>query len=87
MDFWNREKVMELRRTICDLQDDNVRLKEMLDKAEKKLRGERVCDGYCKTCIHSIEQEQYAYGGVYTTYTCELDCKCKEFQKKDAESK
>lgn len=86
MDFWNREKVKNLQQEVETKTHRYNQLNEELELLKKKLRGERVCDGYCKTCIHSIEQEQYAYGGVYTTYTCELDCKCKDFKRKGAES-
>lgn len=33
-----------------------------------------------------IEQEIFYPGGFYTAYTCELDCKCKDFKRKGAES-
>lgn len=86
MDFWNRKKVRKLESKIKWIDKDNDRLRKELDELKKKLRGERVCDGYCKTCIHGIEQGQFYPGGFYTAYTCELDCKCKDFQKKDAEA-
>lgn len=85
MDFWNRKKVRELESRVRELEENREIMMAKLDEAKKKLRGDRVCDGYCDKCAHSIPVEGYYMGGVYTRYSCELDCKCKDFQKKDKE--
>lgn len=86
MDFWNRQKVRELELDISHKDSEIESLTNRLRLAEKKIQGERVCGGYCKTCVHAIEGMNYSLGCCYTSYTCELDCKCKDFQRKGAES-
>lgn len=97
MDFWNRKKVKELEakhelfrkqaeaeRT--DLKKEIERLKIRLDEAYKIIRGDRVCGGYCDKCGHSIVVDKPMIFGSGRAWVCELDCKCKDFQRKDAES-
>lgn len=79
MDFWNRKKVRRLERTIDEYKRD-------IEKLESRLKGDRVCGGYCKKCAHGIQAENFFMGAVYNTIACELDCKCKDFQRKGAES-
>lgn len=86
MDFWNRKKVRRLeeeiriyKREIIDKDDLISRLREQLDEAERKIRGDRVCDGYCHVCNHGVKMTRYYVGGTYEQYICELDCKCKDF--------
>lgn len=86
MDFWNMQKVRELELEISHKESEIESLRNQLQLAEKKIKGERVCDGYCQECAHAIEGFGYIPGGCYTSYTCELDCKCKDFQRKDAEA-
>lgn len=81
MDFWNRQKVKELELKIGFKEKEIEVLKDKLRLAEKKIKGERVCGGYCQKCVHGIERIENM--GFMGGYTCELDCKCKDFQKKE----
>lgn len=82
MDFWNRKKVRELELEISHKESEIESLRNQLQLAEKKIKGERVCGGYCKQCTHGIQDENFFMGAVYNTIACELDCKCKDFQTK-----
>lgn len=86
MDFWNRKKVRELELEISHKEIEIKILRNQLRLAEKKISGERVCDGYCQNCVHSVAVDVESLLGTSKTYSCELDCKCKDFQRKDAES-
>lgn len=81
MDFLNKKKVQELKDCIEDKDREIKSLRENLDEANKKIRGARVCGAYCKNCKHGIESKVFSFGGYYTTYSCELDCKCKDFSQ------
>lgn len=70
------------------LKTENALLQELLkdkDAEIKKLRakiaGERVCGGYCAVCKHSY-QIPTMFASI-PSYGCEIDCKCKDFSKKD----
>ena len=81
MDFWNRKKVEDLEIKL-DIAESKARnLQKKIEKLEAKLRGDRVCDWYCKNCKHGI---QYYNIGIYPITGCEcaLDCKCKDFERK-----
>lgn len=48
-----------------------------------KLCGDRVCDGYCENCKHGLGTQSYhPVFGNYISWKCELDCKCKDFERK-----
>lgn len=58
-------------------------LKNKYDELEKKLEGDRVCNQYCKNCKYGIGETIYSTIFPPTIkYTCELNCKCKDFDRK-----
>lgn len=71
-----------------DLKTENKGLREALElkkeeiaRLRAKLNGERVCGGYCSVCKHS-----YLIHGPFSivpSYGCQIDCGCKDFEKKD----
>lgn len=70
---------------IRDLQERNVNLLEENKNLSKQLNGERTCSGFCSSCKHGIKTETYIFGGGSRTfYLCELNCKCKDFEKVDS---
>lgn len=94
MDFWNRKKVRELeieRKRLIDDRDAEIKkLKSEIDGLEKRLRGDRVCDGYCQLCEHGIMQEYTLFPNDYPVesgvkFSCALDCKCKDFKKREGQ--
>lgn len=86
MGFWNRKKVRNLEFEISYKDSEIESLKNQLQLTEKKIKGGRVCDGYCKSCCHAIVVQNYCMGGLYQSYSCELDCKCKDFKRYGAEN-
>lgn len=58
-------------------------LKSEIERQKKQLKGERVCDGYCKHCKHAFKAEMFSPNGWYSGYKCGLDCKCQDFEKKE----
>lgn len=90
-DLFNREalraKCAELNGVERELVAARSRIDEL--KAEvnaltAKLRGDRVCDGYCENCVHRIKTTRFhpLYGDT-AFFSCELGCKCKDFEKKE----
>ena len=84
MDFWNRKKVKDLEKRLNMTESENRDLQTQIEKLEAQLRGGRVCDGYCENCKHGIQD--YASGicidPLTPYYKCDLDCKCKDFERK-----
>lgn len=67
---------------IKNLQERNVELVEANKKLTKQLNGERTCSGFCSVCKYGVKTETYIYGGgAHTIYLCELNCKCKDFER------
>lgn len=57
-------------------------LKNEYDELEKKLEGDRVCGQHCKNCKYGIEEIIYSTIFPPTIkYTCELELKCKDFER------
>lgn len=84
-DFWNRKKVRELESRLSAKEKECQMIESKLIEYKKRLAGDRVCGGYCKACVHAIKKEYYASTFtpyIYPEYICELDCKCKDYQKK-----
>lgn len=90
-DLFNREalraKSAELNKVEWELVEARSRIDEL--KAEvnaltAKVHGDRVCDGYCENCVHEIKTTRFhpLYGET-ASFSCELDCKCKGFEKKE----
>lgn len=82
MEFWNRKKVKDLEIRLNIAESKNRGLQKQIEKLEAKLSGDRVCDGYCESCKHGI---QCYIMGIYPipSYRCDLDCKCKDFERKE----
>lgn len=56
----------------CELDTLHNRIKRINDSKEN---GTRLCDNFCPYCIHSLFLPE-------NSYICELDCKCKDFDRK-----
>lgn len=90
-DLFNREalsaKSAEL--SIVKLELANARskvdeLKAEVDTLTAKLRGDRVCDGYCENCVHGIKTTRFhTLYGETASFNCALDCQCKDFDRKE----
>lgn len=91
MDLFNKKKLEDTERelfmankkklenTELELSEANKQIerqREQIKSLERKIKGGRVCDGYCQVCTHGVK-EQYSMG--FVQYTCLLDCKCKDF--------
>ncbi len=83
IDFWNRNKVRELQRELEDKDGSVALLKARIEELDKKIRGDRVCGGYCEKCGHAIKTEKFYPGGMAIKFLCELDCQCKDFSRKE----
>ena len=85
MDFWNRKKVEELKSKIRIAESREIELELKIEKLKAQIRGDRVCDGYCKNCKHSIctPNNDIFTGVICYTYQCALDCRCKDFERKE----
>ena len=90
-DLFNREalraKSAELSEVELDLATARIKiddLKAEVNTLTAKLRGDRVCDGYCSLCKHGVKGTGFSITfGNYPKWTCALDCKCKDFEKKE----
>ena len=85
MDFWSRKKVEELESKLRVAESREIELELKIEKLKAQIRGDRVCDGYCKNCKHSIatlNDNIFADASCYT-YKCTLNCKCKDFERKE----
>lgn len=85
MDFWNKQKVIDLELKLKQKDLDIEHLKNENEILRKKISGERVCGRICSKCEHGIKICGYTVGNIYIqdTYECELDIKCKDFKRKD----
>lgn len=84
MDFWNRKKVEELESKLSIAKSREIELESKIEELKLQIRGGRVCDVYCKDCKHSIATPNTnIFNVTYYTYQCELDCKCKDFERKE----
>lgn len=82
MDLFNKKKTEQYERELCGMKEDIDALRKENHILKQKISGERTCSGYCSACKNKIVETHYSFGtGTYNTYTCILDCKCKDFQK------
>ena len=81
------DELNQSKRNEKELERVIKRQREQIDKLKSMLRGERVCDGYCKNCENHIASVTYHYTvhGCETAsvVTCQLDCKCPDFKRKE----
>lgn len=77
IDFWNRRLVKDQKEKIKWLEQANDDLRKELENNQKIMMGERVCTEYCERCIHGI------YTGPYDKCLCELECKCKDYLRRE----
>lgn len=64
------EKIIHLKNEIAEKEEEIATLKG-------KLSGNRHCSQLCQNCIHAVNN--YSYCG--NRYLCELDNKCRDFEK------
>ena len=83
-DLFNK-KALESEKYRNDVLEKELKdTRKQLEQLEARLRGDRVCDGYCKLCSHGIKRDAFSpLIGNYDTWCCVLDCKCKDFEKKE----
>lgn len=91
--WWKRldeleNELRQSKRNEKTLEDRIAQQKEQIEKLKSMLRGERVCDGYCVNCENHIEGVTYhptvlGYGEMARIVTCQLDCKCPDFKRKE----
>ena len=77
IDFWNRRLVKDQKEKIERLEAYNGALRKQIVHEQKIIMGERVCTEYCERCIHGI------YTGPYDKCLCELECKCKDYLRRE----
>lgn len=85
MDFWNRKKVEELESKLRVAESREIELELKIEKLKAQIRGDRVCDGYCEKCKHGIKDyaSGICIGPPIPYYQCALNCKCKDFERKE----
>ena len=71
----------QLKAEIEELKRDYDDLKEDYELQKKKLSGERVCSVFCQTCKNGLKYKTWT--GTY--YDCLLNCRCKDFERKESE--
>lgn len=83
IDFFNRRKLDELEAENESLKSDAEALRSENERLTAKLRGERVCDGCCAVCKHGVLTPTWfpAPMVVVNAFVCELECKCKDFER------
>lgn len=90
-DLFNREALRAKSAELNGVERELVAARSRIDELKMevntltaKLRGDRVCDGYCENCVHGIKTERFhpIYGET-ASFSCALDCKCKDFEKKE----
>lgn len=83
---------MKLFKKKKNLKEENANLLQKLSIAEKKIDrlemqvdGERIASPYCERCVHSIlvSTIYYGFGESTSHYLCSLNCKCKDYARKD----
>ena len=79
------KRIAELEDTIEDLQKECQEKDKRIEKLKAIIRGERVCDNYCRHCANNLESNViYANGESYfTSNICKFDVKCKDFVLKE----
>ena len=87
MIFGKKEK--ELREEVKhhkDVAEHWTREYARLEQEHKKLKaifaGERECSNLCTHCKYYLETKTWGLLGVQSTYDCELNIKCKDYERK-----
>lgn len=74
--------MLNKKKRIAELEAENHMLKKEIETLKSRLNGDKYCSNLCQRCIHAISYPSYcAIGGAYTAYMCELDNKCKDYEK------
>lgn len=82
MDIFNKKKIVKYEEDLVHMKQDMDALRKENDTLKRKINGERVCSGYCAVCKNRIEETHYGFAiGSYKTYSCALDCRCKDFER------
>ncbi len=71
----NKLKLLELENKIAEKDAEIASLKD-------RLNGERYCSQLCQNCVHAVKDNSFLavrYPG--NQYLCELDNKCRDFEK------
>lgn len=78
-----RNKYIKLQNELIQKEEKIYSLEKDIKVLKSKISGERTCRDYCKICLHSIENKTWnpIYGET-KNYICELDCNCKDFEKR-----
>lgn len=78
-----KKRIAELEREIAKLSTELKNKNDEIDNLESRLSGDRYCSTFCQRCIHAISYPAYsALGSTYTSYICELDNKCRDYERK-----
>ena len=73
----------QLKAEIEELKRDYDDLKEDYELQKKKLSGDRICSEFCSDCKYGFPHSYNILGRPM--YICLLDCKCKDFKRKESE--
>lgn len=89
MFFKKQLRIDALNAENRDLASDLAWYKDEYHKMKAQLRGGRVRSSYCEKCEHGVQQRVDAMGlGSYKViWDCALECKCKDFKKKECAEK
>lgn len=72
---YSKERIAELEK------EKALNLNE-IKTLKSRLRGDRYCSEICQHCTHIIKHSyNQPFGNAYTSYICELDNKCKNYEK------
>lgn len=82
--FNKKEKMIsDLKHQIRDLKAEISAKDNEINNYKSRLKGDRACSTLCKNCQHAIEDKYFSgFMGLATTYSCELDNRCKDFKSK-----
>ena len=83
MDLFNKDALLKMTRRAEEAENLAKALKKENEELKSRICGDRVCDGYCNICNHGIKKQSFSpIDGLCDTWICELNCKCKDFEKK-----
>lgn len=81
-DLFNKKALENEKYQNGILKEELKNAREKVEQLESRLRGDRVCDGYCQLCSHGIKSDAFSpLIGKYDKWCCVLNCKCKDFEK------